>query len=70
MEHKAVTSTSIHSIGYDPKTQELQVRYKGSGKTYSYQGVGCRDHLELEMAKSKGSHVQNVIQKKFKGREA
>lgn len=66
MNHSPVKSSSVSSLAYDPQKQALEVKYHGSGKTYSYEGVAYDVHLKLMTAKSVGKYVQNVIQKNHK----
>lgn len=48
-------SSNVDGIGYDPQTQEMQVRFKG-GKTYTHADVTPLKHAAFVAAKSKGSH--------------
>lgn len=66
MEHKPVKSSSVASVAYDPHSKSLEVRYHGSGKTYSYADIPYDKHLRLMTAKSIGKYVSNVIQKEHK----
>lgn len=78
MEHKRVKSSNIHSIGYDPETKTMQVRFlKGTrltpapvpGETYEYVGVTPQDHEAFVKAQSYGSHFAANIKPKFKGKK-
>jgi KTSC domain len=66
MQHKSVTSSNIESIGYDPSTQTLEVKFK-SGGTYSYPGVSQQEYDDFEGASSLGSHFHSKIRNKFSG---
>lgn len=56
----SVTSSNIHSIGHDPETQELHVKFK-SGATHAYSGVSEAEHAALMGAESVGSHFHKNI---------
>ena len=58
-----VDSTQIHSIGYDPETQTLAVRFtrgygekRGPGSLYHYANVTQEDYDAFLAAESKGRH--------------
>lgn len=58
-----VDSTQIHSIGYDPETQTLAVRFtrgygekRGPGSLYHYANVTQEDYDAFLAAESKGKH--------------
>jgi hypothetical protein len=65
MEMVPVVSSNLESIGYDEPSQVLQVKFKGTGKTYSYTGVTPAAHKGLMAARSKGSHFATTIRGKF-----
>jgi hypothetical protein len=50
MEHVAVSSSNIESIGYDSDAQKLQVKMK-HGKTYEYSKVPESVHRDLMAAR-------------------
>ncbi len=50
----------MHSVGYDPATETLQIRYKNGG-TYEYSGVPQNTHDELMAADSVGSHLAQFV---------
>ena len=52
-------------VGYDAKTQHLQVNFK-SGETYDYFNVPPPAHQELMFAKSKGKFLDDVIRPRFR----
>ncbi len=60
MQHVAVNSSSIRSIGYDDKTGNMQVTFS-SGKTYQYAGVSPTLHRDFMQAKSKGKFFADHI---------
>lgn len=49
-----VESTNLGSVGYDPETQTLRIKFK-DGAPYDYRGVPPQMHGELMGAESKGS---------------
>lgn len=56
-EMKPVESSQIHSIGHDPDTSTLHVRFKGKngpGSLYTYSGVSPDLHAELIGAENIG----------------
>jgi hypothetical protein len=68
MQHKAISSTNIKSIGYDQETRKLQVRFK-SGGTYEYDGVTPEMHARFLNAPSPGGHFRDHILPNFKGKK-
>lgn len=65
MEHHKVDSKNIESIAHDPDSGIMEVKFKGSGKTYEYQGVTAAAHKAFMDAKSKGVHHMKLIRGKF-----
>lgn len=63
-----VDSSQIHSIGYDPETQTLAIRFtrgfrenRGPGSLYHYSNVTQEDYDAFLAAESKGKHFgQNI----------
>lgn len=55
-----VESSNILAIGYNPATQELQVKFK-AGTTYSYAGVEPAVHEQIMNAESVGSTFSKLI---------
>ena len=60
VEYKAVTSSNIQGIGYDPTTKELFVEFKGRSR-YKYSGVQQEDYEDFMSAPSKGSYFADNI---------
>ena len=63
-----VQSSQIHSIGHDPETNTMQVRFlagrgeqRGPGALYQYTGVSAEDFAAFEKAESKGSYFGKVF---------
>lgn len=60
MKHELVTSSNVESVGYDPESQELEVKFKNGG-TYVYDRVPPEKHVALMQASSVGSHLHQHI---------
>lgn len=60
MERKAVLSTNIVSVGYDAKTQVLEIEF-GSGGVYQYSGVPEARYKSLMKASATGSYFHREI---------
>ena len=56
MDMQPVESGNIESIGYDPESHNLAVKFK-SGATYHYFDVPAETHAELMASDSKGGHL-------------
>lgn len=69
LQHTAVKSSNITSIGYDPATATLEVQFKNGGR-YQYAGVDARTHGALMGADSIGAHFHQHIKPAFKGTPA
>ena len=64
MKRKAVKSSMIRSIGYDPKKKLLEVEFMSRGvpgSIYHYFNIPKETHNELMKAKSKGSYFATTI---------
>jgi hypothetical protein len=70
MEMKEVSSSQIHSVGHDPETNTLRIRFKDRthkngvivpGSTYEYDGVPAEVHAGLLAAESVGAHFGTHI---------
>lgn len=62
MEMKAVESSNIAAIGYDPETQQLGVRFKGTpGFRYEYENVTEGTYRALVDDPSVGKTFQYLI---------
>ncbi len=60
MDLKAVTSSQIAKVGYDPKTNTLGIEFK-TGGVYHYDNFTQEDYDALKKAKSVGSHFYKHI---------
>jgi len=55
-----VDSSAVAAVGYDPRTQDLFVRFVGPG-LYAYAGVEEATYTALRAAESVGAFVNEVI---------
>ena len=58
---RAVESSSIAAVGYDPDSRRLYLRFVGSGNAYLYYDVPPSTFDELMNAESKGGFVNSMI---------
>jgi hypothetical protein len=65
MRRVKVDSTSIASIGYDPRKCELEIEFRDSGDVYRSFEVSAAEYAEFMAAESKGTYLNQV----FKPRE-
>ncbi len=65
MTLKPIKSTNIHSIGYDPVTSELKIKFH-TGKTYTYRDVPPDIYQNLVSADSAGQFFHTNIRNSFK----
>jgi hypothetical protein len=63
MEHQPVKSSNILSVGYDPETRKMEVKFV-SGGHYCYEDVPPETHAALMSADSIGSHLAKHIRPK------
>jgi KTSC domain len=62
MTYTSVDSSMIDLVGYDDKTQTLEVRFINTGYTYAYYDVPKDEYQGLLNAGSKGSYMRaNII---------
>lgn len=64
MKHVSVDSSMITSIGHDPDTNTLSVKFK-NGKTYNYDGVPADVHQSLMDSSSVGKFLNSHIKGKY-----
>lgn len=64
MERAAVSSQSIVSVGYEPKTATLEIEFQG-GRVYQYRHVPIAAYRLLLQAPSIGDYVNRVIKPRF-----
>lgn len=60
VEYKAVTSSNILGVGYEPETRTLYVEFKG-GKRYRYLNVPEEEYEAFIAAPSPGSFFHDSI---------
>jgi hypothetical protein len=65
MRRTRVDSTSIASIGYEPRKRELEIEFRPSGAVYRYFDVPKEEHISFMAAESKGTYLNQV----FKARD-
>ena len=65
MNMHPVTSSQLHSIGYDPETKTLAIKFK-TGGVYHYADVPESEHKAMMAAPSHGKHFYANIKGKFK----
>lgn len=65
VQHRPVKSSNIASVGHDPETQTLHVKFH-SGGHYMYHKVDPRHFNLFLAAKSKGKYFQEHVRDKFK----
>ena len=67
MNRISVDSSNLHSVGYDPDTQILEIEFK-TGGVYEYSGVPKEIYQQLIAASSHGkffhAHIKNVYRYK------
>lgn len=64
MLKESVRSTNLESVGYDQKTQTLEVQFL-SGRVYQYYGVPENMHTQLMQAGSKGQFFSMYIRNSY-----
>ena len=64
MKRVAVDSTSIASIGYEPRRRELEVEFRQSGGVYRYFDVSSEEYAEFMAAGSKAAYLNQVFKPK------
>lgn len=60
MRRKAVGSTSLRSVGYDPRSRILEVEFR-NGSVYQYAEVSAERHRRLLRAESLGAYFNRHI---------
>lgn len=56
-----VQSSSVATVGYDPRARALYLRFRQSDRIYRYRGVAADVYQELMQAESKGRFVNTRI---------
>lgn len=65
MERRAVRSSNINSIGYDPASQLLEVEFR-TGLIYQYHNVPLYLYEGLMEAPSHGRYLSGMIKDRFR----
>ncbi|MBE8596842.1 MULTISPECIES: KTSC domain-containing protein [unclassified Xenorhabdus] len=60
MNRVSVSSSNLHSVGYDQVTRTLEIAFH-SGGIYQYDGVPANVHQGLISASSKGKYFHQYI---------
>lgn len=63
MKHEHVVSSMIRSIGYDPETRKMEVKFK-NGNIYTHENVEPDAHESLVHADSVGKHYNQYFRNK------
>jgi hypothetical protein len=64
MERNRVNSSKIRSVGYDPKSQVLEVEFSDGG-LLAYRGVSPEVHRQFMAAPSPTSFFEDKIDESF-----
>jgi hypothetical protein len=64
MERKRISSSRIRAVGYDPKSQTLEVEFS-DGKVLAYRGVSAEVHRGFMAAPSPVSYWEDKIDEAF-----
>src|SRR5260370_18717843 len=64
MERKRLNSSRIRAVGYDPKSQLLEVEFS-DGKVIQYRGVSPEVHRQFMAAPSPTSFFEDKIDESF-----
>jgi hypothetical protein len=67
MERKRVNSSKIRAMGYDPRSQTLEIEFS-NGTVYAYGGVSSEVYRQLMAAPSPGSFFEDRIAEEYSGR--
>jgi hypothetical protein len=67
MERKRINSSKIRAVGYDPKSQVLEVELR-DGAVIAYRGVSQEVHRQFMNAPSPTSYYEDKIADEFSGR--
>jgi hypothetical protein len=64
MERKRVNSSKIRAVGYDSKSQMLEVEFS-DGRVLAYSGVSLEVHRQLMAAPSATSFFEDKIDESY-----
>lgn len=62
---KAVSSSAVQSVSYDPTTKDLGVTFVGGNTEYTYPDVPKEVFTEFMDSPSKGRYVNNVLKPEY-----
>ena len=65
MHRQSVSSSNLHSVGYDADSQTLEIEFN-DGSIYQYYGVLGQIYRGLLSADSKGSYFHTNIRNKYR----
>lgn len=68
MEREKVDSSNLDSVGYDPRSETLEVEFKNGG-VYRYLEVPEEEWRSLRTAESKGSYLNSHIKPSYRYRK-
>lgn len=66
VERTPVSSSNVHSVGYDDKTRTLAIEFKNGGGVYHYHDVPKDVHEGIMSAKSVGSYIHTNVKGAYK----
>jgi hypothetical protein len=64
MDMQRVDSSNIESVGYDPDTAQLHVRFT-NGSLYQYENVPPDVHQDLMASSSIGTQLHQVVKGQY-----
>jgi hypothetical protein len=67
MERKRINSSRIRAVGYDPRTQTLEVEFS-DGRVMAYSGVSAEVHRRFLAAPSPVSFYEDRIAEEYSAR--
>jgi hypothetical protein len=67
MERKRVNSSKVRTVGYDPKSQTLEVEFS-DGRLLLYRGVSQEVHRQFMAAPSATSFFEDKIDENYSSR--
>ena len=64
MKRISLDSSSIASIGYEPKPRQLEIEFRQNGDVYLYFEVPAQEYEAFMAADSKGTYFNQVFKPK------
>ncbi len=68
MERKRISSSKIRAVGYDMKSQVLEIEFN-DGKVFAYSGVSPEVHRQFMAAPSPVSFFEDKIDESYSSRQ-